>query len=90
MGRDSTGQPGRPNFKVKSTERRVTMTEEEVVTLMEDSKTEEEWNTNRDLVKAACGGYPDFWYRAIVLSGVMHMAPAKWYLRGGLSDVRTH
>jgi hypothetical protein len=44
---------------------------QEVVDLMKSSKSEQEWNDNADKVKAACGGYPDFWFGAIVLSGVM-------------------
>lgn len=47
------------------------MTEEEVVSLMESSKTESEWNENCDEVKKRCGGYPSFWFQAIVMSGLM-------------------
>jgi len=44
----------------------------DVVTLMQSSKTEKEWSTNCDKVRSANGGgYPQFWYAAIVLSGVM-------------------
>ena len=43
----------------------------DVVSLMQSSKTEKEWNANCDKVKSANGGYPQFWYAAIVLSGVM-------------------
>jgi len=46
------------------------MTEEEVVDLMKSSKSEAEWNTNCDKVKASCDGYPNFWYSAIILSGL--------------------
>lgn len=46
-------------------------TESGVVELMKSSTSQEEWNANCDKVKAANGGYPDFWYSAIVLSGVM-------------------
>lgn len=46
-------------------------TESGVVELMKSSTSKEEWNANCDKVKAANGGYPDFWYSAIVLSGVM-------------------
>lgn len=46
------------------------MNEQQVVDLMKSSKSEEEWNANRDKVKTVFGGYPDFWYRAIVLSGL--------------------
>lgn len=46
------------------------MSEDEVKSLMESSKTEQEWNTNCDLVKRRCGGYPEFWYSLIVMSGL--------------------
>ena len=46
------------------------MSEQEVVALMKSSKSESEWNANCDKVKKACGGYPPFWYKAIVLSGL--------------------
>ncbi len=52
------------------------MTEQEVVALMKTSKTEAEWNKNCDKVKAACGGYPEFWFRALVISGVMRETTA--------------
>ena len=47
------------------------MTQQEVVTLMASSKSEEEWNTNCDIVKSRCNGYPSFWYQAVIVSGLM-------------------
>lgn len=46
------------------------MNQEAVIKLMESSKSEAEWNANCDKVKAACSGYPDFWFSAIVMSGL--------------------
>lgn len=46
------------------------MTETEVVNLMESSTSEKEWNSNCDKVKRRCNGYPDFWYAAVIQSGV--------------------
>ena len=46
------------------------MNEQEAVKLMKSSNTEAEWNDNCNKVKAACGGYPTFWYSAILQSGV--------------------
>lgn len=47
------------------------MTEEQVVKMMESSKSEDEWNANCDKVKAAFGGnYPPWWYAKIVMSGL--------------------
>ena len=54
------------------------MSEQEVVNLMKSSKSEEEWNANCDLVRKKCGGYPSFWYSAIVLSGVLSQTAALW------------
>jgi len=54
------------------------MTKEEVVTLMQSSNTELEWNENCDKVKKECGGYPSFWYSTIILSGLGDKTAAKW------------
>jgi len=50
----------------------------EVIKLMESSQNAEEWNANCDKVKKANGGYPDFWYSSIVLSGVFDDTEARW------------
>ena len=47
------------------------MSEAEVVALMKSSKTQREWNENCDKVQRACGGYPSFWYTAIIASGIV-------------------
>lgn len=47
------------------------MNEQQVVDLMKSSKNSDEWNANCDRVKAACGGYPDFWFASIIMSGLM-------------------
>jgi hypothetical protein len=54
------------------------MNEDEVVSLMKSSKSEAEWNDNCDKVKKACGGYPEFWYDAIILSGVADTVSKGW------------
>lgn len=41
------------------------MTEQEVIDLMESSKSAREWEDNCDKVKDACGGYPGFWWATI-------------------------
>lgn len=46
------------------------MTEEEVVELMQSSKSEKEWTANCVKVKKECGGYPGFWWKAIIMSGL--------------------
>lgn len=55
------------------------MNQQEVVALMESSKSAEEWDANCDKVKAACNGmYPPFWHSAIMLSGVASRTLAKF------------
>lgn len=54
------------------------MTQDEVKTLMESSKSEIEWNANCDKVKRTCGGYPEFWFSLIVLSGLSARVQATW------------
>lgn len=55
------------------------MGEQEVVELMRSSRSEEEWNANCDKVKAAHRGqYPIFWWRAIMLSGVLKETQDAW------------
>ena len=60
------------------------MTQHEVVKLMKSSNSEIEWNTNCNRVKKACGGYPDFWHSAIVLSGVAAETAKKF---GGSAEI---
>lgn len=54
------------------------MNEQEVIDLMKSSQTEQEWNANCDKVKAACGGYPGFWYEKIIVSGLIKEVAARW------------
>jgi len=58
--------------------RRIQWIRNQVVELMKSSKSEREWNANCDKVKKACGGYPGFWFRAIILSGVLAQTQASW------------
>ncbi len=51
---------------------------EGVIALMSSSKSEREWNDNCDKVKKVNGGYPSFWYDAIILSGILANTSAKW------------
>ena len=46
------------------------MTQQQVLDLMKSSKNEEEWDQNCDAVSEAFGGYPDFWNKLIIASGV--------------------
>jgi hypothetical protein len=61
------------------------MTEPEVVALMESSRSSAEWNANADTVKSRCRGYPDFWYSAIISSGLCGRVSARW---GGSDQIQ--
>ena len=61
------------------------MDENEVVELMRLSNTLAEWGKNCDAVKDKCGGYPPFWYKAIIMSGLADDVAARW---GG--DAKIH
>jgi len=54
------------------------MNEIQVTELMKSSMNNREWNANCDVVKQACGGYPPFWYGAIVMSGLLDEVRATW------------
>jgi hypothetical protein len=54
-------------------------TEEGVTTYMEGSLSEDDWNSRTEDVKTANEGeYPDFWFSAIVVSGLPSKMQAKW------------
>ncbi len=61
------------------------MTQQELVTLMESSQTEKQWNDNCDHVNKTCGGYPGFWFKSIVMSGLMGRVSARW---GGTDQIQ--
>lgn len=58
------------------------MTEAQVVALMQSSKNEDEWNANCDTVKKHFGGYPKFWFPAIMMSGLAHAVRNSWIETG--------
>ncbi len=55
-------------------------TPEGVRELMGSSSSEREWNENADAVKAANRGYPDFWFKEVVISGLASQTAAKFKL----------
>lgn len=61
------------------------MNRQEVIDLMKGSKSESEWNANCDKVKREFGGYPDFWYEAIIQPGVAKETLEKF---GGSADIK--
>lgn len=61
------------------------MDREAVIALMKTSASAREWNANCVAVKKACGGgYPAFWYEAILQSGLAREIMAKF---GGSPDI---
>ena len=47
--------------------------------LMASSVSKKEWTENCNLVKAANGGdYPDFWFAAVIRSGISAAAESKF------------
>lgn len=60
------------------------MSEAEVVALMESSKSKTEWERNCDEVKRRCGDYPEFWFSAIVLSGLATRVAASFGSDAGI------
>lgn len=60
------------------------MTKEDVINLMRSSKNGLDWNANCDVVKKAhSGGYPDYWFFEVVLSGLCDEV-----LGNGASDLK--
>lgn len=55
------------------------MTEQQVIRLMQSSKSADKWNANAAKVKMAHEGrYPEFWWRAIMESGLMVAVAKTW------------
>lgn len=54
------------------------MTRDEMVALMETSRSDQEWASNCDKVKAAFDGFPEFWSEAIIHSGLAKRLRASW------------
>lgn len=55
------------------------MTKQEVISLMLNSKSEEDWNNNCDTVKAAHNGqYPSYWFLDIIMGGILNKSKKNW------------
>lgn len=55
------------------------MTQDEVMALMESSKSDKEWNDNCEIVKRAHGGgYPDWWFTVMIMDGKISEISSKW------------
>ena len=54
------------------------MNKQQVIALMESSKSASEWDANCDKVKKACNGYPPFWFCEIIASGLANRVMAKF------------
>lgn len=56
---------------------------EDVVALLKTSLSPEIWADNLKLIRDANGGdYPDFWYEAVVRSGLIDRICMKWDIEG--------
>ena len=54
-------------------------TEEGVTALMQSSSSEKDWNYKADKVRQANNNdYPNFWYKACILSGLVNRVSAGW------------
>lgn len=51
---------------------------ETVQSYMKSATSEQEWNLRCDHVKAANSGYPEWWYPAIIMSGICSQTSSKW------------
>ena len=47
------------------------MEKQEALALLNGVKSEAEWNSACDKIKAACGGYPDWWYSEVIQTGLL-------------------
>lgn len=57
------------------------------VALMESSQSEAEWNANCDKVKAHFGGYPNDWFKKIIVSGLLGKIAKRWGSDGEIKIV---
>lgn len=56
-----------------------TFTEKDLFQFMAEAKTAKKWEENADKVKAAYGNqYPNFWYKTVILSGLLAMLQSHW------------
>jgi len=46
--------------------------------LMQNATSEQDWDERCDRVKAANGGYPEFWFRTIIMSGLVSEVELRW------------
>lgn len=47
-------------------------TPEKLAAFMSESRSKDDWNRRCDIVKAACGGYPDYWFSTCIASGLIN------------------
>ncbi len=59
---------------------------DDVVTLLESSQSEDDWNDSCDKIKSANGGsYPDFWWEHIIQTNFAKRVSSRW---GGDDKIR--
>lgn len=58
-----------------------------LVRYMEQTTSLQDWDDRCDALKAALGGYPDYWYPTMIMSGEMDRILGKF---GGSSEITVH
>ena len=55
------------------------MTKEEVLSLLWNATSEQDWNTKCDQIKKAHSGvYPGYWYQEVIMSGLLGTVQSTW------------
>jgi len=55
------------------------MSKEQALSILEATKSEQEWNNAIDhQIKPAFGGYPEWWFFEVVMSGFAHRVSSQW------------
>lgn len=52
--------------------------EDQAVELLKSSQSARDWDTNVDGIRQANGGYPRWWYKAVILPGIEGQQISKW------------
>lgn len=52
--------------------------ERQAVELLKSSQSAREWDASVDKIRRANGGYPRWWYKAVILPGIEGRQISKW------------
>lgn len=53
-------------------------TQEDAVALLKSATSDEDWNDKVDQIQAANGGYPSWWYIAVIAPGLPQQVSSTW------------